>query len=101
MRSPQSRCQLDEACAAAARACWQQTRGLGRRDFLRALAEAAAGSALLSPLVAIAPRHRPRPPSRPSPISRYGGAWKQAIIRRVLRAVHQEDRHPGAVPGAL
>ena len=45
----------DEACARL-RNVLEQTRGLGRRDFLRVLAEAAAGSVLLSPLVAIAAR---------------------------------------------
>ena len=40
---------VDEACARLRRILIQ-TRGLERRDFLRVLAKAAAGSALLSPL---------------------------------------------------
>jgi hypothetical protein len=46
---------VDEACARL-RALLLETRGLGRRDFLRALAASAAGSALLSPLLALASR---------------------------------------------
>jgi len=46
---------IDEACARL-RNVLERTRGLGRRDFLRVLAEAAAGSVLLSPPIAIAAR---------------------------------------------
>ena len=46
---------VDEACARL-RSVLVHTRGLGRRDFLCMLAEAAAGSALLSPLAALAAR---------------------------------------------
>src|ERR1700754_3643148 len=68
---------VDEACARL-RNVLEQTRGLGRRDFLRVLAEAAAGTALLSPLVAIAARTA-RAAEPPVTYSTYGGAWKQAI----------------------
>src|SRR3954453_13813191 len=68
---------IDEACARL-RTVLEQTRGLGRRDFLRALAEAAAGSALLSPLVAIAARTA-QAAEPPVTYFTYGGAWKQAI----------------------
>src|SRR5712691_10127632 len=66
---------VDEACARL-RALLLETRGLGRRDFLRALAASAAGSALLSPLIAFAARAAERPVTYFS----YGGAWKQAIM---------------------
>ena len=46
---------VNSACARL-RDVLLQTRGLGRRDFLRVLAKAAAGSALLSSLGAIAAR---------------------------------------------
>jgi putative spermidine/putrescine transport system substrate-binding protein len=55
-----------------------QTRGLGRRDFLCMLAEAAAGSALLSPLAALAARTA-QAAEQPVTYFTYGGAWKQAI----------------------
>src|SRR5256885_11929017 len=45
---------VDQACARL-REVLLQTRGVGRREFLRALATAAAGSALLAPLAAIGP----------------------------------------------
>ena len=67
----------DEACARL-RNVLEQTRGLGRRDFLRVLAEAAAGSVLLSPLVAIAARTA-QAAEPPVTYFTYGGAWKQAI----------------------
>ncbi len=53
-----------------------ETRGLGRREFLRALGTAAAGSALLSPL------GLPAAWAEEKPITyfTYGGAWKQAIM---------------------
>src|SRR4051794_39875678 len=68
---------IDEACARL-RDVLEQTRGLGRRDFLRVLAGAAAGSALLSPLVAIAARTA-QAAEPPVTYFTYGGAWKQAI----------------------
>src|SRR5712691_6284248 len=66
---------VDEACARL-RVLLLETRGLGRRDFLRALAAAtAAGSALL----ALAPR-TVEAAERPVTYFSYGGAWKQAIM---------------------
>src|SRR5712691_6301546 len=66
---------VDEACARLHNLLLE-TRGLGRRDFLRALAATAAGTALLSPLIAFAARAAERPVTYFS----YGGAWKQAIM---------------------
>jgi putative spermidine/putrescine transport system substrate-binding protein len=54
------------------------TRHLGRRDFLRALASAAASSALLAPLAALASRPAAAQ-QQPVTYFTYGGAWKQAI----------------------
>ena len=56
-----------------------ETRGLNRRDFLRVLAKAAAGSALLSPLAAMASHSAAAEP--PVTYFTYGGAWKQAIAQ--------------------
>jgi putative spermidine/putrescine transport system substrate-binding protein len=69
---------VDEACARL-RALLLETRGLGRRDFLRALATGTAGSALLSPLMALASRSA-KAAERPVTYFSYGGAWKQAIM---------------------
>ena len=69
---------VDDACARL-REVLIQTRGLGRRDFLRALTKAAAGSALLSPLVAMAP-DLAAAAEPPVTYFTYGGAWKQAIM---------------------
>ena len=66
---------VDQACARL-RDLLLETHGLGRRDFLRALAASAAGSMLLSPLIALAARAAERPVTYFS----YGGAWKQAIM---------------------
>src|SRR5262245_66560809 len=68
---------VEEACARL-RDLLTQTRGLGRREFLRALASAAAGSALLAPLASLASR---AVQAAESPVTyfTYGGAWKQAI----------------------
>jgi putative spermidine/putrescine transport system substrate-binding protein len=68
---------LDEACARL-REVLNETRGLGRREFLRALTKAAAGSALLSPLAAIAPDFA-EAAEAPVTYFTYGGAWKKAI----------------------
>jgi putative spermidine/putrescine transport system substrate-binding protein len=68
---------VDEACARL-RSVLVQTRGLGRRDFLCMLAEAAAGSALLSPLAVLAARTA-QAAEQPVTYFTYGGAWKQAI----------------------
>src|SRR5439155_9727814 len=67
----------DEACARL-RELLMCTRGLARREFLHALAKAAAGSALLSPLGAIASRAA-QAAEQPVTYFTYGGAWKQAI----------------------
>jgi putative spermidine/putrescine transport system substrate-binding protein len=68
---------VDEPCARL-RDLLRQTRDLPRRDFLHALAKAAAGSALLSPLAAIASRTA-QAAEQPVTYFTYGGAWKQAI----------------------
>jgi putative spermidine/putrescine transport system substrate-binding protein len=68
---------VDEACARL-RDLLTQTRELPRRDFLHALAKAAAGSAVLSPLAAIASRTA-QAAEQPVTYFTYGGAWKQAI----------------------
>ena len=81
----------DEACARL-RNVLEQTRGLGRRDFLRVVAEAAAGSVLLSPLVAIAARTA-QAAEQPVTYFTYGGAWKQAISAAFFdRRVHRHLR---------
>ncbi len=69
---------VDDACARL-REVLIETRGLGRRDFLRALTKAAAGSALLSPLAAIAPDFA-NAAEPPVTYFTYGGAWKKAIM---------------------
>jgi putative spermidine/putrescine transport system substrate-binding protein len=68
---------VDKACARL-REVLLRTRDLGRRDFLRALTKAAAGSALLAPFAAIAPDGA-RAAEPPVTYFSYGGAWKQAI----------------------
>jgi putative spermidine/putrescine transport system substrate-binding protein len=68
---------VDHACARL-REVLLQTRGLGRRDFLRAIANAAAGSALLAPFAAIGP-DTAQAAEPPVTYFSYGGAWKQAI----------------------
>jgi putative spermidine/putrescine transport system substrate-binding protein len=68
---------VNQACVRL-RALLLETRGLGRRDFLRALAASAAGSALLAPLIALASRTEAA--ERPVTYFSYGGAWKQAIM---------------------
>ena len=65
---------IGRACAGL-REILLETRGLGRRDFLRVLGRAAAGSALLSPLAALTGRAS----EPPITYYTYGGAWKQAI----------------------
>jgi len=61
---------VDEVCARL-RDVLIATRELPRRDFLRALAGAAAGTALLTPFAALAEQR--------VTYFTYGGAWKQAI----------------------
>jgi putative spermidine/putrescine transport system substrate-binding protein len=67
---------IDHACARL-RDVLLQTRGLGRRDFLRALARIGAGSALVAPLAAFA--RTAGAAEQPVTYFTYGGAWKQAI----------------------
>ena len=69
---------VDDACARL-RDILIENRGLNRRDFLRVLAKAAAGSALLSPLAAMASHAAAAEP--PVTYFTYGGAWKQAIAQ--------------------
>ncbi len=69
---------VEDACARL-RELLTQTRGVGRRDFLRALGTAGAGTALLSPLAALASRAA-QAAERPVTYFSYGGAWKQAIM---------------------
>ena len=69
---------VDDTCARL-RDILIETRGLNRRDFLQALAKAAAGSALLSPLAAMASHAAAAEP--PVTYFTYGGAWKQAIAQ--------------------
>jgi len=65
---------IDHACALL-RDVLEETRGLDRRAFVRALGKAATGSALLSPLAALAARADEKPVT----YFTYGGAWKKAI----------------------
>ncbi len=53
-----------------------ETRGLGRREFFRALGKAAAGWTLLSPLATLAAWADVKPVT----YFTYGGAWKKAIM---------------------
>jgi len=65
---------IGHACAVL-REVLEETRGLDRRAFVRALGKAAAGSALLSPLSTLAARADEKPVT----YFTYGGAWKNAI----------------------
>ena len=65
---------IGRACAVL-REVLEETRGLNRRAFVRALGKAAAGSALLSPLSTLAARADEKPVT----YFTYGGAWKNAI----------------------
>jgi putative spermidine/putrescine transport system substrate-binding protein len=66
---------VDRACSLLGEVL-RETRGLERRDFLRALGNAAAGSALLSPLATLSAWAE----AKPITYFTYGGAWKQAIM---------------------
>jgi putative spermidine/putrescine transport system substrate-binding protein len=68
---------VEEVCARL-RDVLIATRELPRRDFLRGLSGAAAGSALLAPLAEIASRAA-QAAEQPVTYFTYGGAWKQAI----------------------
>ena len=70
---------VDETCAGL-RALLRRTRGLGRRDFLRALAETAATSALLPPLALLGSQIGGTA-EQPVTYFTYGGAWKAAIAQ--------------------
>ena len=65
---------IGRACAVL-RDVLEQTRGLDRRAFVRALGKATAASALLSPLSTLAARADEKPVT----YFTYGGAWKNAI----------------------
>ena len=75
------------------------TRGLGRRDFIRALGQALAGSAILSSPAATDGRRRGG--GAAGHRLRIRGRVEEIGHGRVRRAVHQEDRHPGCLPGPL
>ena len=66
-----------EAICARLRVVLEETRGLGRRDFLRALGK--AGLAALAP-ASPGSASRARAAEPPVTMLTYGGAWKQAII---------------------
>jgi putative spermidine/putrescine transport system substrate-binding protein len=68
---------IDAACARL-REVLLATSDLPRREFLHALARAAAGTALLAPLGALASRSADAA-ELPVTYFTYGGAWKQAI----------------------
>ena len=89
---------VEETCARL-RKLLVETRGLGRREFIKALGQTLGGSALLSLLPRVRARRRGG-----------GAAGHRFRVRRrveeighgrVRRAVHQEDRHPGRLPGPL
>ena len=65
---------IGRACAVL-REVLEETRGLDRRAFVRALGRAAAGSTLLLPLSTLAARADEKPVT----YFTYGGAWKNAI----------------------
>jgi putative spermidine/putrescine transport system substrate-binding protein len=67
--------ELDRACSIL-REVLLETRSLGRREFIRALGKAAAGSAVLSPLATVAAWADVKPVTYYT----YGGAWKKAIM---------------------
>jgi putative spermidine/putrescine transport system substrate-binding protein len=66
---------VDRACAVL-RELLSETRGLERREFVRALGKVAAGSMLLSPLAGLSAWAE----AKPITYFTYGGAWKQAIM---------------------
>jgi putative spermidine/putrescine transport system substrate-binding protein len=66
---------VDRACSRLREVLFE-TRGLGRREFLRTLGKAAAGSVLVSPFAALSAWAE----QKPITYFTYGGAWKQAIM---------------------
>jgi putative spermidine/putrescine transport system substrate-binding protein len=81
MRERHSEAELEaldvEATCARLRAVLTETQGLSRRDFVRALRRALAGSAVLSMLPLVA-----RPAAAEPPVTAFvfGGAWKKAAM---------------------
>jgi putative spermidine/putrescine transport system substrate-binding protein len=68
---------VDEACGQL-RSVLQETRGLARRDFLKALGRTATGSTLLATLTGIGARPS-NAAERPITAFVFGGAWKKAM----------------------
>jgi putative spermidine/putrescine transport system substrate-binding protein len=69
---------VDEACGQL-RSVLQETRGLARRDFLKALGRTATGSALLATLTGIGDGPS-NAAERPITAFVFGGAWKKAMV---------------------
>jgi putative spermidine/putrescine transport system substrate-binding protein len=84
--------EVEEACARL-RNVLGETRGLDRRELVRALAQAAAGSALLGPLAAVA-ASRADAAEQPVTYFTYGGAWKQAIAQAFFDPFTQKTGIP-------
>src|SRR3977135_4171442 len=68
---------VDETCVRL-RNLLMETRGLGRRQFIKALGQALAGSALLSLLPPMSPRAAGAAP--PVPAFVFGGVWKKSAM---------------------
>jgi putative spermidine/putrescine transport system substrate-binding protein len=68
---------VDEACGQL-RSVLQETRGLARRDFLKALGRTATGSTLLATLTGIGASPS-KAAERPITAFVFGGAWKKAM----------------------
>src|SRR6266849_902609 len=83
---------IDEVCAGL-RDLLTRTRGLDRRDFLRALIETAAGSALLTPLAVLGSRNC-LAAEQPITYFTYGGAWKAAIAQAFFDPFTRETGIP-------
>jgi putative spermidine/putrescine transport system substrate-binding protein len=69
---------VDEACGQL-RSVLQETRGLARRDFLKALGRTATGSTLLATLTGIGAGPS-NAAERPITAFVFGGAWKKAMV---------------------
>ena len=69
---------VDEACGQL-RSVLQETRGLARRDFLKALGRTATGSTLLATLTGIGASPS-KAAERPITAFVFGGAWKKAMV---------------------
>jgi putative spermidine/putrescine transport system substrate-binding protein len=70
--------EVDEACGQL-RSLLQETRGLARRDFLKALGRTATGSTLLATLTGIGAGPS-NAAERPITAFVFGGAWKKAMV---------------------